>query len=374
MKASVITLVLSDNYGAILQSYGLAHALKKMGVEAELFRYQDWKRVTYGMSKKALLKNKAFKAAKFILTKGRRKKRFDTFRETYVPMTKKLYRNNAELRQDPGTYDVYISGSDQIWNPKLFIFDYSYYLDFAPEGAKRISYASSFGSADFDPSYKEKCGKLLSAYSHISVREKSGEKIVADLCDKEAVTCLDPSLLVTPEEWAPMMAKASEKSKNFKGILCYFMPGDALVNSAIEKIAQQLHKKTGLPIMRIGFKEHQVFRYPKGETDIEAGPAEFLQYFSGAQYVVTNSFHGTAFALNFGKPCYNPINDTLPPEKALHERIVSLLTQTEATEQMLPASNPVILDTYPVDIARRSMLLEQLREDSLSYLKNALEA
>ena len=171
-----------------------------------------------------------------------------------------------------------------------------------------------------------------------------------------------------------MMADASEKSKNFKGILCYFMPGDALVNSAIESIAQQLHKKTGLPIMRIGFKEHQVFRYPKGETDIEAGPAEFLQYFAGAQYVVTNSFHGTAFALNFGKPCYNPINDTLPPEKALHERIVSLLTQTEATEQMLPASNPIVPETYPVNLNTSKVLLEKLREHSLAYLKDAVEA
>lgn len=171
-----------------------------------------------------------------------------------------------------------------------------------------------------------------------------------------------------------MMADASDKAKNFKGILCYFMPGDALVNDAIENIAQQLHKTTGLPIMRIGFKEYQIFRYPKGETDIEAGPAEFLAYFSGAEYVVTNSFHGTAFALNFGKPCYNPINDTLPPEKALHERIVSLLTQTEATAQMLPASNPVLPESDDIDRQKSQALLQALREQSYAYLKEALEA
>ena len=171
-----------------------------------------------------------------------------------------------------------------------------------------------------------------------------------------------------------MMENAHEKAKTFNGILCYHMPGDGLVQEAIEKIAQQLHQKTGLPIMRLGVKEHTIFRYPKGETDIKAGPSEFLAYFSGAQYVVTNSFHGTAFAMNFSKECYNPINDTLPPEKALHERIVSLLTQTEATAQMLPASNPVLPETYDVDHVKSQKLLAAMREESLSYLKNALEA
>lgn len=373
MKASVITLVLSDNYGAALQSAAFAHALRQCGAEPTFYRYQDWSRITYGMSKAAHIKHFAFNCIKACLTQGVRQKRFDAFRKSYIPMTKKLYGNNAELREEPGDYDVFISGSDQIWNPKLFLFDYSYFLDFAPEGAKRISYASSFGKADFEEEYKEKCGNLLSKYSHISVREKSGEKIVSDLCGKEAVTCVDPSLLLTKEDWAPMMANASEKSKNFKGILCYHMPGDGLVQSAIESLAQQLHQKTGLPIMRLGVKEHTVFRYPKGETDIKAGPSEFLAYFAGAQYVVTNSFHGTAFAMNFGKECYNPINDTLPPEKALHERIVSLLTQTEATAQMLPASNPILPETCCVNRERSQTLLKNLRAQSLSYLKEALE-
>lgn len=374
MKASVITLVLSDNYGAALQSAAFAQALKNCGAEPTFYRYQDWSRITYGMSKAAHIKHFAFNCIKACLTQGVRQKRFDAFRARYIPMTRRLYGNNTELRQEPGDYDVYISGSDQIWNPKLFLFDYSYFLDFAPEGAKRISYASSFGSAGFDPAYKEKCGALLEKYSHISVREKSGEAIVSNMCSKTATTCVDPTLLLTKEEWEPMMADASEKSKNFNGILCYFMPGDTLVTDAIEKLAQQLHKKTGLPIMRLGIKEPFVFRYPKGETDIKAGPAEFLTYFSGAKYVVTNSFHGTAFALNFGKICYNPINDTLPPEKALHERIVSLLTQTEATAQMLPASNPILPDTNTVDQEKSQALLRKLRADSLTYLKNALEA
>lgn len=373
MKTAIMTLALSDNYGAALQTCGLAQAVKAMGHDTEVYRYQDWSRVTYGMGAVGRLKYKAFCIAKAILTQNQRQKRFDTFRKDHIPLTDKLYGNNAQLQADPGDFDVYISGSDQIWNPKLFIFDYSYFLNFVPEGKKKISFASSFGKADFEESYKEKCGKLLSEYAHISVREKSGEAIVADLCGKKATTCVDPTLLLDQEGWTPMMAAASEKSKAFHGILCYIMPGDKLVTDAIENIAQQLHKKTGLPIMRLGIKEHKVFSYPAGETDIKAGPAEFLTYFAGAQYVVTNSFHGTAFSVNFGKECYIPINDTLPPEKALHERITSLLTQVEATDLMLPASNPIVPEDRQICWDNVQNNLSRLRQDAMAYLKHALE-
>ncbi len=373
MKTAIMTLALSDNYGAALQTCGLAHAIKTLGHEATVYRYQNYARMTYGLSAAGLLKYKAFRMVKTILTQNQRKKRFDAFRESYIPLTAKYYGNNDALRADPGDYDVYISGSDQIWNPKLFIFDYSYFLDFVSAGKKKISFASSFGKADFEESYKEKCGKLLSEFSHISVREKSGEAIVADLCGKKAATCVDPTLLLDKQTWAPMMENASEKAKAFNGILCYFMPGDKLVTDAIESIAQQLHKKTGLPIMRLGIKEHKVFSYPAGETDIKAGPAEFLRYFAGAEYVVTNSFHGTAFSVNFGKECYIPINDTLPPEKALHERITSLLNQVGATELMLPASNPTVPEDRKIDWDNVQSNLSRLRQDSMEYLKNALE-
>lgn len=372
MKAAIMTLALSDNYGAALQSYGLSKTLTDMGVENEVYRYQDWSRITYGMSKVSRMKYEALKVAKFLLTGGARAKGFAAFREAYIPMTQKLYGNNAQLRQEPGEYDVYISGSDQIWNPKLFVFDYSYFLDFVPEGKKKISYASSFGKAGFEESYKEKCGQLLSQYSHISVREKSGEAIVKELCGKDAFTAVDPTLLLTREEWMPLTENASEESKKFNGILCYIMPGDKLVENAIESIAQQLHQKTGLPIMRLGIKEHKVFSYKKGETDIKAGPAEYLAYFAGAQYVVTNSFHGTAFSVNFGKEAFIPINDTLPPEKALHERVKSLLTQVGAEELMISASKPLLTERN-LDKEKIAANLAALRKRSMDYLKRALE-
>lgn len=372
MKVSVITFALSDNYGAVLQSVGLAHALKKLGVDSVFYRYHDKAQSACGESAKRRILHWGARRANALLTLGQRKKRFTAFRESYIPMTQKHYGKNAELQQDPGEYDVYISGSDQIWNPNLFVFDYSYFLDFLPEGKKKISYASSFGKAGFEESYKEKCGKLLSEYSHISVREKSGEAIVQALCGKEAFTAVDPTLLLTKEEWAPLMGSATQKAKTFNGILCYIMPGDKLVESAIENMAQQLHKKTGLPIMRLGIKAYKVFHYPARETDIKAGPADFLAYFAGAQYVVTNSFHGTAFSVNFGKEAYIPINDTLPPEKALHERVKSLLAQVDGEALMVPASNPT-LRLQALDQEKIAANLNALRQESRDYLKRALE-
>ena len=159
MKTAIITLGLSDNYGAILQTCALADAVEALGHNTEVFRYQNWARITYGMSAVSRVKHFCFECIKACLTQNQRKKRFTAFREAYIPLTQKLYGNNDELRADPGDYDVYISGSDQIWNPLLFLFDYSYFLDFVPEGKKKISFASSFSFSS------------LRTWSEISVME-----------------------------------------------------------------------------------------------------------------------------------------------------------------------------------------------------------
>ena len=372
MRAAVITLILSNNFGAALQGVAFGVVLKQLGIKAEFYRYQNKERILYGMSFLRRILHWGMNCVRWLLTFGQRKRRFKQFRESYIPMTDKVYSQNEQLRQCPGDHDVFISGSDQIWNPEIFAQDYSYFLDFVPEGKKKISYASSFGSAGFHEAYRQKCGDLLSQYTHISVRETSGEKIVAELCGKTAITCLDPTLLLTPQQWKPMMENASTNAKQFVGILCYIMPGDKIVETAIESLAQQLHQKTGLPIMRLGIKEYKVFCYPHGETDIQAGPAEFLAYFAGAEYVVTNSFHGTAFAMNFGKKCYNPINDKLNGETALHERMISLLKQLDAMDQIVLAGQPVLREHIDMDMDRSQQLLNQLRHRSMEYLTNAL--
>ena len=364
-----MTLSLSNNYGAVLQTYALAKKVEDLGIETEVYKYNDDKRFTYGCSFTKKIIHTVWQYAKDALSLWQRKIGFSKFRKNNIPFTKERYHDNTQLRKAPQNYDVYISGSDQIWNPDMFLYDTSYFFDFLPDGCRRISYASSFGKGSFNGNYKEKCGDLLSKYDSISVREESGVSIVKELCGKEAECVLDPTMLLTREEWNVIADKAKNKAKSFKGILCYIMPGDTKVVSAIVKTAKDLSEKKGLPIMYLGIKEYDVFKYGIKNSDIFASPMDFVAYFKNAEYVVTNSFHGTAFSLIYGKKFYIPINDSLPKEKALHERITSIVKQMDAENALLYISNT---ETKEIEVKKIQKNLSAQRERSIKFLKDSL--
>ncbi len=369
MKATIITLALSNNYGAVLQTYALAKKTQDLGVDTVVYKYNDTRRRTYGAPFYKKILSTAWHYGRDAFSFWQKRKGFNDFRKNYIPFTKKRYHNNDELKNAPQNYDVYISGSDQIWNPDIFLYDTSYFFDFLPDDCKRISYASSFGKGTFNESHKEKCGELLSKYSNISVREESGVEIVKDLCGKEAECVLDPTLLLKASEWDKIAENAKSKAKNFNGILCYIMPGDAKVVSTIVRVAEKLHKQTGLPIKYIGIKEYDMFRFGVKKCDIFVSPMDFVAYFKNAEYVVTNSFHGTAFSLIYNKKFYIPINDELQNGKALHERMLSITKKLEAENVLVPTSN---LELKELDLEKVQEHLNIEREKSLKYLKDSL--
>ena len=346
MKAAIITLAVSENQGAVLQTYALCKAIEKFDITPVVYKYNDNKRILGSLQGSAKIKHAVWKQLKRVITLGVKGKKYRLFRNQYIPFTTKRFDNNADLRNDDTKYDIYISGSDQIWNPDIFLYDTSYFLDFVPQGEIKISYASSFGKATFNKSYCKKCAELLNEYKKISVREESGIKIVKNLCGKNAEVVLDPTLLLDEREWHELAVHAKKKAKNFKGILCYVMPGDSTVTDAIESIAQQLHKKTGLSICRIGVKEYDILKYGYKQTDIFAGPLDFLSYFENAEYIVTNSFHGTAFSLNFSKKFYVVINKLLDSKEALHERVISLLDKVQANNAIIYTDNVKLPEAY----------------------------
>lgn len=372
MNAVIMTTALSPNYGASLQTFALAKVIDQLGVNVEVYTYNDKKRMTYGMSGLQKLKYFTWGMIRKGLYGGKKEEGFDEFRNKYIPMTKDLFQNNSELRANPGDYDIYIAGSDQIWNPDFFQYDLSYFLDFVPRGKKKISYASSFAKKQFDTPLREECGKLLSDFDYISVREQSGICIVEEVSGKKAEKVLDPTLLLSKNEWSDITKNASTKSKQFNGILCYVMPGDTVVTNSIEKNAKKLQMLTGLPIMRLGIKEYDHKKYKSEETDICASPIDFIQYFINAKYIVTNSFHGTAFAINFEKQLIIPYNDSLSEKKAIHERILSFLDSVDSMSVLIPA-NKVIERIPERDIYRATRLLEDERSKSKRYLEHSIK-
>ena len=371
-SASLMTLSLSENYGAALQTYASAEAFRRLGASVTVYNYNDARRLTYGLSLPAKIKYRVWTALKHLLTLGKKARRYRSFRAKHIPMSKR-YRNNAELRAAPGEYDVYVAGSDQIWNPALFLFDYSYLLDFVPTGKRKISYATSFGKAALGEGDRERMASLLRDFSALSVREESGKDILRELVGREAELCLDPTLLLRREDWEPVAADAKPRHPDFHGILCYIMPGDPAVEAAILEVAESLKKKTGLPILCLGMKEYKRFTsYRRNLCDIVAGPSEFIYYMLRAEYVVTNSFHGTAFSVNFGKRFYVPINTSRPPSRALHERILSFLKLVGAESALVRLGDGTITLAEPPEAGPMQERLEAAREHSYAYIENAL--
>jgi len=311
-----------------------------------------------------------------LLTGNGKHRKLERFRRTKLPLSAHHYTTHTELSANPPQYDVYMAGSDQIWNPDLFVYDFSYFLPFAPAGAKKISYASSFGKASFSGKYAVKCGKMLREFRRVSVRETSGVPIVKMLCGKDAAVCLDPTFLLTKEEWQPLIDNYRGKYKDKRYIVMYVMPGDTKVTDAMEQVAQVLSKRTGLPIIRLGQHETELLKRSRKECDPACGLEDFLYLFANAEHVVTNSFHGTAISLIFDKRVYVPLNTALEGKKALHERTKSLVDLLQIPEIFLPCdgiSDDTVPTVWPYENREYAARLQAAREASLTYLREALE-
>jgi hypothetical protein len=218
---------------------------------------------------------------------GGKQERFEQFRQKHMLFSDVCYQSNRQLRKDPPQADVYICGSDQIWNAsEQFGIDPSYFLDFAPEGIQRIAYAASFGRPKVHPRFKSLTADLIRSMDAISVRERSGVGIVKDLSNRDAEWVPDPTLLVNdgyPEAVLPM-----DQQEDY--IFSYTLRSRDLVSN----IEQHLATSTGLEVV----SPIKLAASGLGEP----GPLEWLGYIKSSKYVITNSYHGTLFSIIFNKP------------------------------------------------------------------------
>ncbi len=370
-KIGIITIQ-GDNYGATLQAVALNSFLNSKGFNAENLDYNDVNRVKNSLSFKQKIINDLWtKVAVKLIIGNMKKEKFEAFRKENLKFSKGQWRSKEALAADCPEYDIYMSGSDQIWNPDVMRDDYNYLLAFTPDSAKKIAYASSFGKSKLPDNKKDTYKKYLLRFNSIAVREKSGKDIVNDLLGYEPEQVVDPTLLLNAEDWSKITKyKPSEE----KYILCYYMPGDNIVCGAIKKIAEDLSKKTGYKVVNLGLKEYYKFKSGM-DCRVDAGPADFVNLFLGAEYVVTNSFHGTAFSTNFNKKVYVPINKDLDNTKARHIRMVDYLKTIGMDNSIIPVgADGVIPDvlTIEFDYDKVNANIQNMRKASVEYLLNAI--
>ena len=288
-KVGIMTWFNGCNYGTILQAKALQHVICKLGNEADIINY-----------KKRNYKNREIKKISSLFCRLKNKifydrinntSKFNDFRDKYLKLTESC-NTFVELNDLNSKYDVFVCGSDQIWSP--FSFDEKYFLNFTTKD-KKVAYAPSFGVSKISNLYVyNKIKNLLSDFKYISVREKQGQKIIKELTNQDAQLVLDPTLLLDYEDWKIYENKEILNKINDKYVLCYFLGKS---NSYYKKIVN-FAKKNNYQIINIPIFKRQKFN----KFNISnVGPSEFLSLFKNAEYIFTDSLHGTLFSLNFRK-------------------------------------------------------------------------
>lgn len=323
MKVAIITILDNTNYGTYLQALATGMAVRKLGYDVEVIHYTRQFMTPQGHSK-LIFKERGFLRwlNRCVLHSQRKtyelRDRDYAFLESYIPVTKE-YVGYEQLLAAPPQADIYLTGSDQVWNSFYNRgIDKSFYLDFAPQGTRRISYAASIGMSEIPAEEIDETIRLLSKYQAITVREISAKDILSGLGFSSEVV-LDPTLLLDKDEWR-RIASHYPFTECEPYLLTYSVEYGK-ENSIIKHYAVQIAKKERLKIYHITYggvpKDNyydKIFSY--------ATPDLFLNLMLHASFVVVSSFHGTAFSVNFNKPFI-----TVSPSR-FNSRIQSLLKIT----------------------------------------------
>lgn len=365
-----ITFHNSTNYGAILQAYALQKVLADMGHAPEIIDYCDRDFALGEFSRYRRIRHSAWRGLLARSPFGRRRaERTTFFREKYLRRSPHKYLDAKSLRAAPPLYDVYITGSDQVWNPRINNNDPSWFLDFAPPKKRRVSYAASFGVSQIEDRFIADYRTRLAAIDCLSCREFAGRDIIKTLTGRDATVVLDPTLLLDGRQWRNV-AIPYESANPY--VLCYYLPGDRVVTQNITGLGQKVAKRIGARCVHIGEKEY-AWLWRGRQAVLDAGPAEFLGLLLGASVIVTNSFHGTAFAVIHRKPFLVPVNQQLPAEKTLTSRIATLLDGLGLRQRMVAAANDLppcaAMETDYRDVECR---LAEMKKVSLRFLTSAV--
>lgn len=380
----IITICKTNNYGAELQAFATQRKLKQLGYNAEIIDYLYYKSRRFKDSKiskpwmKQTIKDKVVYWLKYrfvnwlietilplILSSVKyRNKRFADFHKDNTRFSKP-YRSMDALYGDIPSYDVYMTGSDQVWNPSALSSIEPYFLTFAPRNKRKISYASSFGVSKIDTGLMERYQSLLSMFDIISVRENTGQVLAKELTGKDVEWVVDPTLLLEKKEW--MSVSKLYPSMPEKYVLIYQLSS----SQTIVDLALHIGKVKEIPVYRITKRAFCVKRN-EGVVNIQdAGPAEFLSLIAGASYVVTNSFHGTVFSINFSIPFYTVV----AVRKHNNSRMESLLQRLGLSERLLLDNvniNGLDVDSC-IEFKEVHAKLESFKASSIRFLLNAVD-
>ncbi len=366
LKIGLITFHRAINYGAVLQSYALQKVFDDFGSDCTIidFRCHELEHfykpfLVYKGSLKYMIKQ-GIKMALVYHDRKKKKAKFESFVQKYL-RTSESITNKAEL--DDADFDIFVTGSDQVFNPTITGADAEvYYLSFTEK--KKYSYAASFGKDIITDIVGSLIKSNLNDYERISVREESGAQIIKQIIGRDASVNIDPTLLIDGTEWREIEEKPKEINKPY--ILAYNM----LTSKFIFEAAEALSKQTGIDVVFVNHKNDKTrFQYHSFRYYESFSPQEFLWLIDHAEYVLTSSFHGTVFSVLFKKQFLTVLSST----ESRNVRLFSLL-------HMVGLMNRVVVDNCSISNITEKINWDLIqnrivdcRSDATSYIKQIIE-
>lgn len=364
MRIGLITIFQVPNYGSVLQTYATQFMLEKMGVECNVINYRypnewHWK---HGAKRPS-----GWKAMIRRLIPSRKTVVLRQFREKFLNFTP-LFNNLDEMHNaDWSNYDAFVVGSDQVWNAKFVLGDCVFMLSFAPECKPRYSLASSFASNSLPKQYLHIYKRELLKFTALSVREKNGVSIINEELgiNKTVEVLLDPTLLLSEDEWL----KAIPRSRILKRrpyILFYMWDYAFDPKPYIFEVTKFFQQKMNCDVIALeGWKNQKCTDGLVMENRSSSTVSEFIDLFANADMVITSSFHGTAFALNFGVPLVS-----IFPKTNGDDRQYSLLKSLDCSNCGIKIGD-IITEIDPLyDIDKEQKLLNSIREKNIKWIRD----
>ncbi len=317
-KIGILTFHRADNSGAVLQAYALQETLEnEFSADAEIIDYrcdkiEQTRGIRRGNGLKESVKN-IFKAVYYYI----KRRGFNRFRKERLKVSDKIY-NRENIIESLKCYETFIAGSDQIWNLECSGSDTTYFLDFVQEDKKKISFSASIGNCVFGKKDEKNIAQLIKALNGVSVREKSAVSKLESIGINDIAILPDPVFLLSAEEWESVMKKRIHKGKY---VLVYLIQDD----TNISKNAYDYAKKHGLKLIN---------NKKSIEFILHNSPDEFLSWIYYAECIFTNSFHGTAFSVLFGKRL---IAERMLKNGEINERVNELLENNDSEDYIINA-------------------------------------
>ena len=381
MKIGILTQPLHANYGGLLQNYALQQTLIRLGHEVETI---DWgggsglRDMLYRMKVRVLhmllpnrfppLRYKPNDKELAIIQRNT-----NHFINTYINHTEAMHSYEEFVKKAAkGKYDAYVVGSDQCWRPCYNAFLPSMFLDFVQDKqVKRIAYAASFGTDkwEFTPQQTNICAPLAKKFDMVSVREDSGVKLSKEHLGVDAVHVLDPTMLLTKEDYIQLIEKEKEPKSNGT-LFNYILDPDAKKSAFIQKVA----KAKGLKAFQVLPKCQTETRTKEDvkkriEDCVFPGVTTWLRAFMDAEMTIVDSFHGMVFSIIFNKPFWAIGNVSRGMS-----RFTSLLKMFHLENRLLDENNLDDVDFFkPIDWAKVNCILENKREFSKTMLLNKIK-